>query len=137
MSLEWMNDAACVGTDPESFFSDHPDDVAAARAVCGGCPARNACLQYAVDNRFEGLWAGTTDRQRTEIRSGARELVECDECGNRFPSNKSLAAHKSHHHSERRNINKQAAECPECGLTFKSKQGVANHVTYKHKEFAA
>jgi len=44
---------------PELFFAESPDEVEAARALCGECPARPACLAGALERReFCGVWGG-------------------------------------------------------------------------------
>ncbi|MGW3346299.1 WhiB family transcriptional regulator [Nonomuraea rubra] len=64
-------DPACESGDAELFtgpdlFEPEPDDEREAReekakAVCAGCPARAACLAYALAVRPEaGVWAGLT-----------------------------------------------------------------------------
>jgi WhiB family redox-sensing transcriptional regulator len=77
--LAWHEDAACVGTDPDSFFPEHGSgvgaDIAAAKRVCARCPVRAECLAYAIthDER-EGIWGGTTpaERQRGHRQGGRR-----------------------------------------------------------------
>jgi WhiB family redox-sensing transcriptional regulator len=45
--------------DPELFFAESPDEVETARALCGGCPARTACLAGALERREAwGVWGG-------------------------------------------------------------------------------
>ncbi|QUF07840.1 WhiB family transcriptional regulator [Actinosynnema pretiosum subsp. pretiosum] len=61
---------ACVGEDPELFFplpAQH-DQVAAAKAVCGWCPVRQACLTNALHHGVEGVWGGTTEEERRQLR---------------------------------------------------------------------
>lgn len=43
--------------------------VARAKAVCAGCPVREACLEFALanDERW-GVWGGTSERQRRAMR---------------------------------------------------------------------
>jgi WhiB family transcriptional regulator, redox-sensing transcriptional regulator len=41
------------------------------RALCEGCPVRQECLETALaDDSLVGLWGGTTDAERREIRRG-------------------------------------------------------------------
>ncbi len=45
-----------------------------AKRICGMCPIRTACLEYALDNdeRF-GVWGGLSEKERLEIRrTGSR-----------------------------------------------------------------
>ncbi|GAA1796425.1 WhiB family transcriptional regulator [Actinomadura chokoriensis] len=74
-SAAWHASAACRGADPDAFFV-RPSDragVAAAKRICAGCPVREECLRYAVaDEALEGIWGGTTDRERTAARLRTR-----------------------------------------------------------------
>ena len=47
------------GTEPELFFAEHPRDIQRAKALCGRCPVRAACLAGAL-KRGEpwGVWGG-------------------------------------------------------------------------------
>lgn len=49
----------CRDNDAEMWFADTPDGVEFAKALCGTCPARAACLAGAL-NRGEpwGVWGG-------------------------------------------------------------------------------
>ena len=41
-----------------------------AKALCFRCPYRMRCLEYAInDSSLQGIWGGTTERQRRTIRS--------------------------------------------------------------------
>jgi WhiB family redox-sensing transcriptional regulator len=45
--------------DPDLFFAESPVDVELAKSMCGGCPARAACLAGAIDRREPwGVWGG-------------------------------------------------------------------------------
>lgn len=59
--------AACRDVDPETFFPDPSDrhGVAAARAICKGCPVAAECLEesLALDARY-GIWGGLTPHER-------------------------------------------------------------------------
>ncbi|SBW19434.1 MULTISPECIES: WhiB family transcriptional regulator [Protofrankia] len=49
----------CWDVDPDLFFAESPEDVESAKAVCGGCPLRHACLAAALDRREPwGVWGG-------------------------------------------------------------------------------
>jgi WhiB family transcriptional regulator, redox-sensing transcriptional regulator len=49
----------CRDNDAEMWFADTPEGVEFAKALCGTCPARDACLAGAL-NRGEpwGVWGG-------------------------------------------------------------------------------
>jgi WhiB family transcriptional regulator, redox-sensing transcriptional regulator len=67
---DWRDRAACRDADPELFFpvSDlgpGARQVAEAKTVCGRCPVRARCLDYAIDNALDhGVFGGTTERER-------------------------------------------------------------------------
>ena len=69
----WKASGACQGLDPELFFPDQGEPLDQARAVCGGCVVRMACLEHALSmpERF-GVWGGTSERQRRIIRHQRR-----------------------------------------------------------------
>lgn len=66
----------CRNLGVEMFF-EHVTvrDVAAARAVCRGCPALDDCRAYALPNStVRGFWAGMTERERIAERIRLRRL---------------------------------------------------------------
>lgn len=68
----WMDHAACIGTDPELWFPDVSDaeGIAAAAAVCAGCPVADPCLDYALRQQLNhGIFAGTTPVERKVLRA--------------------------------------------------------------------
>ena len=72
---DWHDDAACASADPELFFPIGTAGAAlrqieAAKRICRGCPARIACLAWALENGVtDGVWGGTTEDERRVIRS--------------------------------------------------------------------
>lgn len=62
----------CAETDPEAFFPEPGNSSISKPAlkVCAGCPMRQACFEYAYDNRELGIWGGTTERTRRLMREG-------------------------------------------------------------------
>lgn len=69
----WMGQAACRATQTEFFpagGSGVPNRVvyAEAKKVCGGCPVRSDCLDYAMrtDQQF-GVWGGLTPGERRDL----------------------------------------------------------------------
>jgi WhiB family transcriptional regulator, redox-sensing transcriptional regulator len=71
---DWRLEALCAQSDPESFFPDKGGSARAALEVCERCPVRAECLNFALENdeRF-GIWGGTTERQRRELRRQQQE----------------------------------------------------------------
>lgn len=68
---EWIADAACLYVPPDLFFPEPGASIAPAKAICGGCSVRDRCLDYAVnaEEALQGIWAGTTERQRRGMRA--------------------------------------------------------------------
>lgn len=67
MSMEWMENARCKNMGSELFMSESKKDIKEAIAICLGCPAIKACLEYAIANKEQGVWGGTTERQRLRL----------------------------------------------------------------------
>lgn len=66
--LAWQNRAACRGIDTDIFFPISDEEAGPAKAVCGACPVREACLEHALaDREREGVWGGATERERRRI----------------------------------------------------------------------
>lgn len=82
----WRDDAACLGMDPELFMAPRKAVPAVeGLRVCLQCPVRLNCLVEAVEtidpSGDDGVWGGTTVRQRQRIRTGRWTLEEAMEAG--------------------------------------------------------
>jgi WhiB family redox-sensing transcriptional regulator len=65
----WHRRAACSGLGTEGFVIDKGHRFS--RGVCQDCPVCQECLKTALaDPELVGLWGGTTDRERREMRRG-------------------------------------------------------------------
>lgn len=70
---------ACKDADTDIFYSDRPADRAAALRLCGSCPVRQECADWAeATHEPEGIWGGRSrsrhahkQRQRRERRAAA------------------------------------------------------------------
>jgi WhiB family redox-sensing transcriptional regulator len=71
--LDWQQEALCAQTGADFFFPEPGSSVREAKRICGLCPIRSACLEYALDNdeRF-GVWGGLSEKERLEIRRTSR-----------------------------------------------------------------
>lgn len=68
MNLSWRQRAACKGVDPDIFYPVSDEEAEEAKAICGQCPVRQACLEYALANRErDGVWGGATERERRRM----------------------------------------------------------------------
>ncbi len=66
--LVWRQQAACRGVDPDIFYPVTDEDAEEAKAICGGCHVREACLDWALRSRErDGVWGGATERERRRI----------------------------------------------------------------------
>ena len=73
----WMDRASCPEVDPEIFIPT-PEVIGGslsiyeahqnAKAVCRGCEVIAECLDHALRYHEVGIWGGTTDVERKEIR---------------------------------------------------------------------
>ena len=70
----WMDDAACKGLPSEWFFPPpgRPTGPPEGLRMCGHCPVRAACLDYAQTHLLEGVWGGTTTHTRKRMRREAK-----------------------------------------------------------------
>jgi len=65
----WQEQAACRNVNPDLFFEDSPEFVAAALEVCADCPVRSTCLEFALaTHQHDGIWGGLTEGQRYTLR---------------------------------------------------------------------
>ena len=51
--------APCLDEDPDLFFAEKPEDLAAAKRVCVRCPVMVQCREGAIDRGEQfGVWGG-------------------------------------------------------------------------------
>ena len=74
--VAWQPRAACRGPQAEVFFPptqterkhDRLDRERRAKAICGLCPVRTECLDYAVAIREpHGIWGGLNETERKSM----------------------------------------------------------------------
>src|ERR1017187_2618732 len=81
MLSDWRSQAACKGVDGNIFVMTNDERCKnrydEAKKICATCPVDKECLYYALTFTYEqgrcretllGCWAGTTLRQRTNLR---------------------------------------------------------------------
>lgn len=69
----WQALAACAGLDANLFFPERGVSTAPAKAVCRGCPVKDECLDYALENKERfGVFGGLSERERRYTRSQRR-----------------------------------------------------------------
>lgn len=70
----WRSQSICRDSNPDLFFpigttGQALEQIEAAKAVCGACPVRRECLEFAMaTNQESGVWGGTTDDERRRLR---------------------------------------------------------------------
>ena len=60
---------ACSGANMELFFSDEIEEINHALEICSGCPIRLLCLEDALESNEYGIWGGTTESMRQQIKA--------------------------------------------------------------------
>ena len=72
-AADWRAAGACRTADPDLFFpvavggAEGPQ-VSLALRICGGCPVRQQCLDFAIRTREQaGIWGGTTPDDRLRV----------------------------------------------------------------------
>jgi WhiB family redox-sensing transcriptional regulator len=66
----WQRSGACRGENVEAFIPNRGGSFSAARELCGACPVRQECFDFAMaDDEVVGMWGGTTERERRAIRA--------------------------------------------------------------------
>ena len=64
----WHAAAACNGMGPQEFFPGRGESAEVAKRFCDSCTVVTECLDSALAHRDDGVWAGTSGRQRRKIR---------------------------------------------------------------------
>jgi WhiB family redox-sensing transcriptional regulator len=69
-----MKHGLCSQVDPELFFPEAGSNMTKrAKSVCSSCPVMDRCMSYALEHPgIAGVWGGTTERDRDEIRRKRR-----------------------------------------------------------------
>jgi Transcription factor WhiB len=66
---------ACASHDPDLWFSDAPQDIAQAKAICHRCADQAPCLAGAMQRReIHGIWGGVN------LGSAPRRAAVTGEC---------------------------------------------------------
>ncbi|WP_129838016.1 WhiB family transcriptional regulator [Streptomyces sp. RFCAC02] len=79
----WQPRGLCHGMDPadaDELFFPTPRahaQITEAKATCGRCPVRQACLDYALDNDLRhGIWGGLTETERRPWHNGVAQRMD-------------------------------------------------------------
>ena len=78
----WQSDGACRTAPDATIFFPSPGDteaLRAAKAMCGGGPVVQECLEYALNNNERyGIWGGKSTRERL-LMLRAKRMLEAGE----------------------------------------------------------
>jgi len=70
----WQNEAKCGGQETSEFF----DNEDKAKQFCVGCPVIEECLETALVYNYEGVWGGTTSKERRRFPERDRIFIRED-----------------------------------------------------------
>ncbi|MGI8758691.1 MAG: WhiB family transcriptional regulator [Acidimicrobiales bacterium] len=63
-----MVEGNCRDEPASRFFPSDGVGVEVARRICRTCPVKEACLEYALEQRVDhGVWGGASERERRRI----------------------------------------------------------------------
>lgn len=72
MNFPNLSEGLCTEVGVEIFYPEGPGEAESiyrmSRRICGNCPVKQACLEWAVRHESHGMWGGTTPRERMAIR---------------------------------------------------------------------
>lgn len=138
-NTDWIKDAPCaqltITDDSDApriidFFSEDPDEVDRAKAVCITCPFRLKCLQYAYDSKERwGVWGGSTQEElRTnqsinefgEQQTYKKTPIFCSYCGPGSTDQLTIIDRKR---------TRTHLECSVCGLDWVTRKGINDRRT--------
>ena len=79
--LDWVERGACRGMSPGTFYSDGVRggtqvDRRLITQVCGACPVKVQCRDYALHHEIYGFWADTSPDERRRERHALHIKVE-------------------------------------------------------------
>lgn len=64
--MVWNESGACRGSENDLFFN--PQYENAAKNLCRSCKVRRECLAYAINRHEQGVWGGTNEEERRNLR---------------------------------------------------------------------
>lgn len=69
--LSWILKSICSPDQVNLFYSVIEEEIQEARRFCLNCPVIEECFQYAIEHHEEGVWGGTSEKQRRRLFSRA------------------------------------------------------------------
>jgi WhiB family transcriptional regulator, redox-sensing transcriptional regulator len=71
---KWKNQGNCRNSALD-FYAIDDLSIRAAKEVCRNCPVKAQCLQTAVRDAEEGVWGGTSERDRRAMKRGRKRYA--------------------------------------------------------------
>lgn len=69
---DWRDEAACLGTDTDSFYPTKGEEARVAKKICRRCRVKSQCLNYAIEmNDPNGIWGGLGEGERRRLLRAA------------------------------------------------------------------
>lgn len=77
----WTPKSNCKDLNPELFFPPESQisPVQEVKNRCDACKVKVECLGYALIVKEQGVWGGTTEHQRQQLKRNIRRL-RCPDC---------------------------------------------------------
>lgn len=67
-AIKDYGEPVCAQSDPEEWFPEQGGSYGHAKRVCGECPLKDPCLQFALlNNEPYGIWGGVAPRTRQRM----------------------------------------------------------------------
>ena len=71
--MRFKNPINCDGIPVDEFFPEKGEHefiirINYAKRICNNCLAKQECLEYALSNKVSGIWGGTTENERRQLR---------------------------------------------------------------------
>jgi WhiB family redox-sensing transcriptional regulator len=67
----WMAEGLCREVDGDLWFPEVGFSGKEAKRICRACPVREQCLALALEQGEQGIWGGTSERDRQRMRREA------------------------------------------------------------------
>lgn len=62
---DWSQKALCLNVELRFYFISN--DIFYGKTICSVCPVKQECLIWALIYKEEGVWGGTTERERKQF----------------------------------------------------------------------
>lgn len=73
---DWQDQALCAQSDAEAWFPEKGGSSRDAKKICGRCPVRAPCLDYALATRQQhGVWGGMSERERRRLLAAPGQVA--------------------------------------------------------------